>query len=63
MGFERAGYLASKEITHERMEELGSVILMDGKRFERGLTGEDRKVTEWIRADVDGEWSGRRQKC
>ena len=63
MGFERPDYLAGKEVTHERMEELGPVILMDGKRFERDLSGEGRKVTKRIRADVDGEWSGRRQKC
>ena len=43
MGFERPDYLAGKEVTHERMEELGPVILMDGKRFETGLTSEGRK--------------------
>ncbi len=35
-------------VAHERMEELGPVILMDGKQFERDLTGEGRKVTERI---------------
>ena len=55
MGFDQPDYLAGKEVTHERMEELGPVILMDGKRFEAGLTGEGRKVTERIRADVKGE--------
>ena len=54
MGFERPDYLAGKEVTHERMQELGPVILMDGKRFEAGLTGEGRKVTERIRADMGG---------
>ena len=54
MGFERPDYLAGKEVTHQRMEELGPVILMDGKRFERDLTGEGRKVTERIRADLRG---------
>ena len=34
MCFEQPDYLAGKEVTHERMEELGSVLLMDGKRFE-----------------------------
>ncbi len=63
MGFERPDYLAGKEVTHERMEELGPVILMDGKRFEAGLTDEGRKVTQWIRADMEGEWPGRRQEC
>ncbi|MCY4499033.1 MAG: hypothetical protein OXC14_17330 [Rhodospirillaceae bacterium] len=56
MGFDRPDYLACKEVTHERMEELGPVILMDGKRFEAGLTDEGRKVTERIRADMEGEW-------
>ena len=56
MGFDRPDYLAGKEVTHERMEELGPVILMDGKRFEAELTSEGRKVTERIRADVEGEW-------
>ena len=54
MGFERPDYLADKEVTHERMEELGPVVLMDGKRFERDLTGEGRKVTERIRAEMEG---------
>ena len=63
MGFERPDYLAGKEVTHERMEELGPVLLMDGKRFEAGLTSEGQKVTERIRADVEGEWHGRRQEC
>ena len=46
MGFERPDYLAGKEVTHERMEEMGPVILMDGKQFKTGLTSEGRKVTE-----------------
>ena len=54
MGFDRPDYLEGKEVTHERMEELGPVILMDGKRFERDLTDEGRKVTERIRADMGG---------
>ena len=54
MGFERPDYLAGKEVTHERMEELGPVILMDGRRFERDLTGKGKKVTERIRADLGG---------
>ena len=63
MGFERPDYLAGKEVTHERMGELGPVILMDGKRFERVLTSEGRKVTERIRADMEREWPGQRQEC
>ena len=58
MGFERPDYLAGKEVTHERMQELGPVILMDGRKFERGLTDEGRKVTERIRADVEGKRPG-----
>ena len=38
MGFDRPAYVAGKEVTHERMEELGPVILMDGKRLEAELT-------------------------
>lgn len=45
-------------VAHERMEELGSVILMEGKRFEAGLTGEGEKVTGRIRADMEGSDSG-----
>ena len=56
MGFERSDYLAGKEVTHERMEELGPVILMDGRKFERGLTNEGRKVTERISADLAQLW-------
>ena len=54
MGFERPAYLAGKEVTHKRMEALGPVILMDGKRFERDLTSEGRKVTVRIRTDIGG---------
>ena len=63
MGFDRPDYLAGKEVTHERMEELGPVILMDGKRFEAELTGEGRKVTQCIRADMEGERPVRCQEC
>ena len=52
MGFEQPDYLAGKEVAHERMEELGPVILMDGKRFESGPTDEGRKVTQRISADM-----------
>ena len=60
MGFERLDCLAGKEVTHGGMEvthggmeELGPVIPMDGKRFDRGLTSEGRMVmTQRIRADL-----------
>ena len=55
---ERLDYLADKEVTHERVEELGPVILMDGKKFERGLTDEGRKVTERIHAGMEGSGPG-----
>ena len=61
MGFDRPAYLAGKEVTHERMQGLGPVILMDGRKFERGLTEQGRKVTQRARADMEGEWLGRRQ--
>ena len=57
MGFERPDYLAGKEVTHQRMEELGPVILMDGKEFQARLTEVDRKVTGHIRADLTQGWT------
>ena len=63
MGFERPDYLAGKEVTHKRMEELGPVIVMNGKRFEAGLTSEGRKVTERIRADLEALWLGLPREC
>ena len=56
MGFERPDYLSGKEVTHARMEDLGPVILMDGKQFRTGLTAEGRKVTHRIRADLEQAW-------
>ena len=53
MGFDRPNYLAGKEVTHGRMEELGPVLLMNGKRFAAGLTSEGRKMTERIRAELE----------
>lgn len=51
MGFERPDYLAGKKVAHERMEDLNPVILMDDEWFEAGLTNENQKVTEIIRAE------------
>ena len=56
-------YLAGKEVTHECMDELGPDILMDGKRFEAGLTDEGRKVTERIRTDMKGPSLGIPVEC
>ena len=63
MGFDRPGYLAGKEVTHERMQGLGAVILTDGKRFEMGSADEGRKVTERIRAYLEGLWRGSTGEC
>ena len=56
MGFERADYLSGKEVTHARMEEMGPVILIDGKELQARLTEEGRKVTQRIRADLEQAW-------
>lgn len=48
MGFERASYLAGKEITHPRMETLGPVIKMDGKKFATDPSGDGPAVTQFI---------------
>ena len=56
MGFDRPDYVAGKEVTHERMEELGPVLLMDGREFEARLTDEGRKVTEHVRVDLEQLW-------
>ena len=58
MGFERPDYLAGKQVTQARMEEIGSVLLMNGKEFEARLTDEGRKVTERIRVDLEKLWLG-----
>ena len=58
MGFERPDYLAGKQVTHARMEEIGPVLLMDGKEFEARLTDEGRKGTEQIRVDLEKLWLG-----
>ena len=48
MGFERPDYLAGKQVTHARMEEIGPVLLMDGKEFEARL---DRRRPQGDRTD------------
>ena len=53
IGFERLDYLAGKEVRDERMEELGPVLLIDGKRFEAGLTEVGRKLTGQIRSALN----------
>ena len=41
------------KVTHERMEELGPVIIMDGRKFVRGLTSGGREVKDRIRSDLE----------
>ncbi len=54
----RAARLPRKQGGHaERMEKLGPVILMDGKRFEAGLTSEGQKVTKHILAKSQQVWT------
>ena len=54
----RAARLPRRQGGHaERMEELGPVILMDGKRFEAGLTSEGQKVTKRIRVELQQVWT------
>ena len=60
MGFERPDYLKGKEITHPRMEWLGTMCEMQGNRFGRstdGATGEGRKVTNRIRDVLRSRWN------
>ena len=42
------------DFTHERIEEQGPIILMDGKRFAAELLSEGPKVTDRIPADMRG---------
>ena len=53
MGFDWPANLAGKEGTHEHMEVLGSVILMDGKWFEAGLIREGNRVWKRIRVELE----------
>ena len=59
MGFERPDYLKGKEITHPRMERLGTMCEMRGDRFGPsigGATNEGRKVTNTIRDVLRSRW-------
>lgn len=55
--------LAGKEVTHERMQELAPVLLMDGKQFDRSLTGEGQNVTQGPLADLEGRSLGLPTGC
>ena len=59
MGFERLDYLKGKEITHPRMERLGTMCEMRGNEFGPsidGATNEGRKVTNRIRDVLRSRW-------
>ena len=61
MGFERPDYLRGKEVTHPRMETLGTLCTMQAGAFDRpggGLKAEGRKMTETIRAALRSRWKG-----
>lgn len=60
MGFERAAYLKGKEVTHPRMETLGTLCTMQGAAFDGsddGVTNEGRKVTRRIREVLRARWA------
>ena len=53
MGFERPSYLKGKEVTHPRMAELGTLLLMHGDAFAGGGVGaEGRRITQAIAAEL-----------
>lgn len=59
MGFERPDYLKGKEITHPRMERLGTMCEMRGDKFGPsigGATNEGRKVTNTMRNVLRSRW-------
>ena len=59
MGFERTDYLKGKEVTHARMENLGTLCTMQGRNFDRkpnGLKNEGTKVTNRISAVLRSRW-------
>ena len=62
MGFERPEYLRGKEVTHSRMETLGTLCTMQAKEFDRsddGVRAGGRKVTETIRRVLQRRWKCR----
>ena len=57
MGFERPSYLEGKEVTHPRMERLGTLLKMDGSAFAGGgVKQEGRRVTETIIGQLRSRW-------
>ena len=60
VGFERPEYLRGKEVTHPRMETLGTLGTMQANEFDRspeGLRAEGRKVTATIRQALQRRWA------
>ena len=60
MGFERPEYLRAKEVTHPRMETLGTLCTMQAGEFDRsrdGLTAEGSKVTQTVRQALQYRWA------
>ena len=58
MGFERPEYLRGKEVTHPRMETLGTLCTMQASKFELpgGVREEGRRVTDTIRGVLRSRW-------
>ena len=59
MGFERPEYLRGKEVTHPRMETLGTLCTMQAREFDRpsgGVKAEGRRVTDTIRSVLRSRW-------
>ena len=62
MGFDDADYERKKEATHARMERLGRVIRLEGKRFGSGRDGLERqrdRIAGRIVKDLIWRWTGR----
>jgi len=62
MGFDDAEYERKKEETHRRMERLGRVIRLEGKRFGSDRDGLERqrdRITGRIVKDLIWRWTGR----
>ena len=62
MGFDDAEYERKKEETHRRMERLGRVIRLEGKRFgsdSNGLERQRDRITGRIAKELIRRWTGR----
>ena len=64
MGFDRPEYLRGKEVTHARMETLGTVCTMQAREFDRpadGVRAEGRQVTQTTLRELRCRWHDRRR--